>query len=200
VLFKRSHQDRIATGEITVTYRRWSRPQARASGRYRLGAGGVIEVEAVDLVAPASITDADAQRSGCTTRAELIEELTRDKPLATSERVYRVEFRYVAEPDKRATLDDDDRLSDDDIATLRRKLDRMDAASADGPWTRDVLRLIADNPHVVSTELASRLGRERFAFKADVRKLKNLGLTRSFEVGYELSPRGRKLLESLEKR
>jgi hypothetical protein len=28
-------------------------------------------------------------------------------------------------------------------------------------------------------------------FKADVVKLKKLGLTQSFEVGYELSPRGR---------
>jgi hypothetical protein len=33
-------------------------------------------------------------------------------------------------------------------------------------------------------------GRERFAFKADVRKLKMLGLTISHDVGYEISPRG----------
>jgi hypothetical protein len=44
---------------------------------------------------------------------------------------------------------------------------------------------------VVSTLLAEELGRERFALKADVRKLKRLGLTLSREVGYELSPRGR---------
>jgi hypothetical protein len=199
-LFKRSHQDRIAAGEITVTYRRWSRPQARTGGRYRLGAGGVIEVGAVDLVAPASITNADAQKSGYASRAELLDDLTRGKPLAPGERLYAIMFRYVVEADRRARLAADDRLSDDDIATLRRKLDRMDAASPDGPWTRAVLRLIGDNARVVSTELAAQLGRERFSFKADVRKLKNLGLTRSFEVGYELSPRGRKLLESLEER
>ena len=29
------------------------------------------------------------------------------------------------------------------------------------------------------------------AFKTDVRKLKRLGLTLSFKVGYEISPRGR---------
>ena len=33
------------------------------------------------------------------------------------------------------------------------------------------------------------------AFKRDVRKLKELGLTRSLEVGYELSPRGRAYLD-----
>ncbi|MFP8878572.1 MAG: hypothetical protein VCE43_03450 [Myxococcota bacterium] len=35
---------------------------------------------------------------------------------------------------------------------------------------------------------------ETRVFKADVRKLKNLGLTISCEVGYEISPRGRAFL------
>ena len=39
------------------------------------------------------------------------------------------------------------------------------------------------------------MGRERLAFKADVRKLKNLGLTLSHEVGYSLSPRGQAYLD-----
>ena len=43
---------------------------------------------------------------------------------------------------------------------------------------------------MVSTKLAERVGRERFAFKADVRKLKALGLTESLEVGYRLSALG----------
>ena len=42
--------------------------------------------------------------------------------------------------------------------------------------------------------LAVAAGRERLPFKADVRKLKELGLTESLEVGYQLSPRGRVLL------
>ena len=39
-------------------------------------------------------------------------------------------------------------------------------------------------------DLADELGRERLPFKTDVRKLKNLGLTISLDVGYRLSPRG----------
>jgi hypothetical protein len=39
------------------------------------------------------------------------------------------------------------------------------------------------------------VGRERLPFKADVRKLKELGLTESLRIGYRLSPRGRALLE-----
>jgi hypothetical protein len=39
------------------------------------------------------------------------------------------------------------------------------------------------------------VGRETAPFKIDVRKLKGMGLTRSFEIGYELSPRGRAVLD-----
>jgi len=48
---------------------------------------------------------------------------------------------------------------------------------------------------VAASRLAPLLGRETRAFKADVRKLKALGLTISFDVGYEISPRGRAYLE-----
>ena len=51
-----------------------------------------------------------------------------------------------------------------------------------------MLRLIGDRPGVRAGDLADELGRERLAFKADVRKLKALGLTESLEVGYRLSP------------
>lgn len=38
--------------------------------------------------------------------------------------------------------------------------------------------------------LAEMTGRETQTFKLDVRKLKNLGLTHSFRIGYRLSARG----------
>jgi hypothetical protein len=57
--------------------------------------------------------------------------------------------------------------------------------------------LIADRPGVRAADLAAAEGREKLPFKADVRKLKELGLTESLEVGYRLSPRGRALLSRL---
>jgi hypothetical protein len=39
-------------------------------------------------------------------------------------------------------------------------------------------------------DLAAAFGRETQPFELDVRKLKNLGLTITPEVGYRLSPRG----------
>ena len=62
-----------------------------------------------------------------------------------------------------------------------------------------MLRLIADRPGVRAGDLAESLGRERLAFKADVRKLKSLGLTESLDVGYRLSPRGEAWIALTEK-
>jgi hypothetical protein len=84
---------------------------------------------------------------------------------------------------------------DDDAIDAR--LDRLDARSPTGPWTRATLDLIARRPGVRAADLAAELGRERLPFKADVRKLKRLGLTESLEVGYRLSPRGRAVVDRL---
>ena len=76
----------------------------------------------------------------------------------------------------------------------------MDSSSSRGPWTGAVLALIADQPGVVSTVLAEAMDWERQDFKLHVRRLKELGLTRSLDVGYRLSPRGLAYLSSLRTR
>ena len=73
----------------------------------------------------------------------------------------------------------DDQLTSSQVATLARRLERL------GEWTIPTLRLIGRRPRVAASVLARSLGRERDPFKVDVRKLKRLGLTQSFEVGYE---------------
>ena len=97
----------------------------------------------------------------------------------------------------RAVLREAAALDDAEVERLRARLDRLDK---NGPWTQAVLSLIRDNPGVVSTTLAEQHGQERFAFKQNVRKLKELGLTESLEVGYRLSPRGESLLRELSER
>jgi hypothetical protein len=75
------------------------------------------------------------------------------------------------------------------------RLDRLDATGRHGPWTRQTLRLIADNPGVRAEDLARSVGRDKLPFKLDVRKLKELGLTESLRTGYRLSPRGESVLQ-----
>ncbi len=82
-----------------------------------------------------------------------------------------------------------------DDETIDRRLSRLDATSPTGPWTRATLDIIARCPAVRAGDLAAELGRERLPFKADVRKLKRLGLTESLDVGYRLSARGRAYLD-----
>ena len=72
----------------------------------------------------------------------------------------------------------------------------MDARSAHGPWAWATLAAIAERPAVRAPDLAASFGRETAPFKTDVRRIKALGLTHSLPVGYELSPRGRAVLDS----
>ena len=76
------------------------------------------------------------------------------------------------------------------VEQITARLDRLDAAR-DEPWTRPMLALIEQQPETQAAELAAQQDRELHAFKRDVRKLKELGLTESLERGYRLSPRGR---------
>jgi hypothetical protein len=53
----------------------------------------------------------------------------------------------------------------------------------------------ARTPPATGVVGADELRRPRDEFKRDVRKLKNLGLTLSLEIGYRLTPRGEALLD-----
>jgi hypothetical protein len=192
VLFEQRFWEPIARGEIAVTFRRWKRRQAVAGNRYRT-AKAIIEADAVDIVTVGDITEADARAGGYDDAAALIADLRGTPDLD----LYRIRFHVVDEPDPRATLAAQAVVGDEDRAEIDRRLDRLDTASSHGPWTRDTLWLIQRMPAVRAGDLADEVGRERLPFKTDVRKLKNLGLTISLGVGYELSPRGQAYLDGL---
>jgi hypothetical protein len=191
---KRFHQGLVA-GTVRLTFRRWAKPHVRAGGRYRCHPIGVLEVDAVDRVRVADIDEADAARAGFGSRAELVAYMAGGPGGAVdpAEEVFRVELHHGGDGDRVAIALDAD-LGDGEVAALRARLERM------GDWTVETLRLIGRRPRVAASKLALGLGRETAPFKVDVRKLKKLGLTQSFEVGYELSPRGRALLAALGRR
>ncbi len=185
-------RDAIADGRVTLTFRRWRRPQVVPGNTYRTAAGRIV-VEAVDVVDPERISTADAKRAGFGSRAEVIAALRGEPDLPT----YRVRFRAAEGPDPRAELAATADLSTAEVDELRRRLARLDRASSRGPWTTAVLEVIAERPAVRAADLAAGFGRETQPFKLDVRKLKNLGLTLSLEVGYLLSPRGEAYLAAV---
>jgi hypothetical protein len=183
VLFPQDVLRRIGEGEVTLAFRRWRRPTVKAGGTLRTRVG-VLAIDSVEAVGEEDVTDADARRAGAADRDALL------AGLRPEGRLHRIEFR-LAGPDPRIALRERSEISPAERAEIDARLARLDAASRHGPWTAAVLDLIADRPATPAADLAASLGRERARFKADVRKLKELGLTESLEVGYRLSPRGR---------
>lgn len=193
LLFKKPFHAGLKDGTITLTYRRWQKPHVRPGGRYRCHPIGVLEVDEVALVPVKSITAADAARAGFASREALVAYLGELGPLTPSTPVYRVALHYGGDGD-RVEIALETELGDDDVAEITGKLARMDKTA---PWTHATLRLIDEAPRTAASKLAAKVGRETLPFKADVVKLKKLGLTQSFEVGYEISPRGRAYLAKI---
>jgi hypothetical protein len=189
--FKARFYPRIVDGSITRTFRRWKRSQVIPGNRY-LQPFGEIEVLSSKEVDERSITERDAELAGYRNRADLLAELAK----YGEGTLYRIDFRFAG-ADRRIALRQKDDLSESDINELVKRLTRLDKASSHGPWTRQALELIDRNPAVVSTVLAAKMGLDRPVFKIDIRKLKESGLTESLEVGYRLSPRGKRLLAHL---
>lgn len=195
LLFQKRFHEGLLSGAVTVTFRRWDKPRVRVGGRYRCHPIGVLEVTRVEQVTVASITPADARRSGFESREDLVAYIrtARERDdLTDATTLWRVELHHGGDGD-RVELALETELSAEDVATLTRKLARMDQDEA---WTKKTMALIDEHPRVAASKLAAKLGRETLPFKEDVRKLKKLGLTQSFEVGYEISPRGRAFLDA----
>ena len=179
----------IKAGDVDLAFRRWDRPRVVVGTRLRTRVG-LLEVTSVDKVAPSRISAEEARRAG----AKSVVELRRMLEAKADRPVWRVGLRHAgADPREqlRASVP-----QGDEVAAIRERLDRLDRASAIGPWTRATLAIIDRLPTVRAPELAAELGRDTPSFKRDVRKLKELGLTESLDIGYRLSPRGAAVVDA----
>jgi hypothetical protein len=186
ILFEKRFHEGLTNGAITLTFRRWASARVKPGGRYRCHPIGVLEIDAVEPVRVGSLSERDAKRAGFESLAQMREYLGRGEPLKAADELWRIEFHHGGDGD-RVPLALEDKLSADDVAAIDKALARMDAKRA---WTEETLDAILKKPQIAASKLAATLGRETLPFKTDVRKLKKLGLTQSFEVGYEISPRG----------
>jgi len=162
----------IVAGDVTLAFRRWRRPTVRAGSTLKT-AVGVLAIDAVDPVS--RVTRAEARAAGYASVAELMSFVD-----SREGHLYRIRLRYAGE-DPRIAL-----RSDVDVSGVV----LPEKALA-------LLRLIGENPGVRAADLAASVGRPTPPFKADVRRLKEKGLTESLEVGYRLSPRGEAVLRRL---
>jgi len=190
MLFPSRFLEGIADGSVTLAFRRWKSARAKVGSRHHSPVG-LIEIDAVDVVELSDISAENARNAGYESLDQLLEWLSsREGP------IHRVAFHFAG-PDPRIELRNRSDLDEDEINEIKARLAGFDRASEGGPWTAAVLEMIRDRPGVRAADLATSFGRETLPFKRDVRRLKELGLTESLEVGYRLSPRGRAFLEAL---
>jgi hypothetical protein len=176
----------IVAGRVRVVFRTWRKPTVKTGGTLRTRAG-VLAIESVERVTIRQITADDVKQAGFTERKELLRHFEgREGDL------YRIRVRHAGE-DPRIALRGK-LLDENERAQVEKRLQRMDATSAEGPWTRQYLELIAARPAQRAPELAEMVGLTTKPFKTRVRRLKELGLTESLKVGYRLSPRGQSFL------
>lgn len=192
MLFRQVDLGRIRDGELTAALRRWRRPTVRAGGTL-VTPIGVLAIDEVRVVEDdAALTGPELAAAGFAS----VDQLRDDPAMRRDGQLHLIRF-HLAGVDPRIELREQDDLGPDEVAQLTARLQRMDERAANGPWTRATLEIIAERPGVRAADLAATMQRDRAAFKTDVRKLKGLGLTESLEVGYRLSPRGRRLLGEL---
>ena len=94
--FSHELRDDVLAGDITVSFRLWKRPKVKTGGRYPVGPGGaLIEVDSIELIPFADVTEADVRRAGEPDRETLRRRAAHAGPIDDGTLVYRVEFHPV---------------------------------------------------------------------------------------------------------
>lgn len=182
----------IADGSISLVFRRWRRPDVAEGSTLRTVAG-VVVVDSVIAIEETDVSDEEAAAAGAISPAELLSSLRTGSDLT----LYRIAVHWHG-PDPRDALSAAAELSAEQVEEIRRRLETLDRRSSHGAWTHATLRQVAESPERPARELAELLGRNKDPLKLDIRKLKNLGLTHSLDVGYRISPRGAAYLAAVD--
>ena len=191
MLFRQHFLDGIRRGTINVAFRRWQRPSVKSGGNLMTSIGQ-LHIASVTPTHLNEISETDAQRAGYGSLAELLSDLRQ----RSAGKIYRIELGPLRS-DPRIALRRETSLSKNTHRELSERLQRLDVHSVDGPWTIRTLEVIRLHPGVRAGDICNLVGQAIERFKPNVRKLKNLGLTESLEVGYRLSPRGIAFLKEL---
>lgn len=95
MLIKLDVLEAIRRGEITLQFRRWTRPSVKAGGTLKTKVG-LLRIGRVDEMSPADVTEADARKAGFADRAAF------DNWLATMKEgplFQRIEVSYLGPAD-----------------------------------------------------------------------------------------------------
>jgi hypothetical protein len=93
--FSRELRSDVLAGDITISVRLWQRPQVKTGGRYPVGLGE-IEIDSIEHVPFAAITDTDVRRAGEPDRETLRRRAAHAGPIDEDTLVYRIQFHPVS--------------------------------------------------------------------------------------------------------
>jgi hypothetical protein len=181
----------IKTGEITLAFRKWVKPTVKKNGKLHTPVG-LISILDLKKITLEEILPEDARKAGFAKKCDLIKILTK----RDNGEIYRIEFKWIGE-DPRILLREKIDFTEEELFKLNQKLKRWDNSGEFRPWTQRVLQIINDFPGKRAQALAEKLDVPKDWLKLNIRKLKGLGLTISLDVGYKISPRGKRVLHSL---
>jgi len=190
MLFKQAHLEGIASGKVSLAFRKWEKPAVN-KGSLINTAIGVVAITGIREYPISRVTEADAVAAGYKDLAALHTALNKIQEGI----LYRIDVHYHSE-DPRIKLREQTSLTAEALAMITTKLARLDQFSAQGSWTATVLDAIHRYPCLKAAVLAEQLGMQKEWLKLNIRKLKNLGLTISQPEGYTLSPLGEEYLAS----
>ncbi|MEP7455869.1 ASCH domain-containing protein [Phyllobacterium sp. SB3] len=190
MLFKARILDGIARAEIDLAFRRWSSPAVKEGTLLRTSVGAIV-IGKVTPIEIDGLTAEEAKRAGFKDVTALVNDLRTGEERT----VFRIELAGV-EPDDRIGRQNQE-LTKAEAADLVALLARWDKNAPTAHYYMRILRLICERPGIAAIDLATSLGVEKLKFKRDVRKLKELGLTISLDIGYRLSPKGERVLEEI---
>ena len=181
----------IKSGEITLAFRKWQKVSVK-SGSLLHTSVGLLEIGKIEAVNENDITDKEAVQAGFTEKKQLLKSFIQN----STGTIFKISVRYHS-ADPRIKLREQTGLSEQQFEELKARLERLDLYSKQGHWTEKILLMIKDNPNLHAIGIAKLTGFEKEWLKLNIRKLKNLGLTISHNVGYEVSPLGSKYLSKL---
>jgi len=189
MLFKEIHLSGIKSGKITLAFRKWQKASVKRGSLLHTSVG-LVEIRKIEIVNENDITEQDAIQAGFTDKKQLLKSLRHN----SAGTIFKIPVSYHS-ADPRIKLREQTELSEQQFTDLKNKLERLDNRSKQGHWTNKVLLAIKNNPNLHAIGIAKLTGLEKEWLKLNIRKLKNLGLTISHNVGYELSPLGKLSVE-----
>lgn len=92
--FSKELRHAVLAGDISVSFRLWQRPKVRVGGRYQVGPA-VLQVDSIELVPFATITQADVRRSGEESLEALRARAAHAGPISDETLLYRIEFHIL---------------------------------------------------------------------------------------------------------